>query len=66
MSRSTLQVLMVDSTEPLVILEYDAETPVLVGDEIEIPGRGEFRVVRRRWSFPGADRHLVVIVERLV
>ncbi|MFL6169325.1 MAG: hypothetical protein ACJ711_06595 [Ornithinibacter sp.] len=62
----TIQFLKVDDLEPLAIVDFDPELQPLVGDEIEIPRAGEFRIVRRRWAFHGDDRHLILIMEVLV
>lgn len=61
-----MQFLKVNEPEPLAVLDFDPDTEPLVGDEIEIPRVGEFRIVRRRWAFHGSDRHLILILEALV
>jgi hypothetical protein len=61
-----MQFLKVDEIEPLAIVDYDPDLEPLVGDEVEIPRAGEFRIVRRRWAFHGGDRHLILIMEALV
>ncbi len=63
---TTLQFLDLATMEIVAVSDCEPGVEPVEGDEIELVAIGEFKVVRRRWSFGGESKAVIILMlERL-